>query len=492
MLQQVVVMLVGIILPRFMLKYYGSNINGLITSITQVISYFILIEAGISSSVVYNLYKPLAERNWDKVSGIVSATKSTYKRLGYIFLGLSIPFAFLYPFISTIKELSKLEVVILVMIIGVSGAMEFFTLAKYRVIITASQNSYIISLATAISTIVNAAIIISLSIFRINIVLIKFIAISAILIRCVILDTYAKITFKQVNYDAPPDYSALNKRWDACFMQILFSVQSGAPIIIATIFLTYEQVSVYSIFNMIFAGLMGVFNIFVNGAFTSIGDLMARKMKDRLRKVYAELQTAYYSVVAIVYAITVVTINDFVRLYVSGVVNAMAYDRPTVGIIFTLVGLAQMMQTPQGLMTTAAGMFKEVKKQSIIHALIIVIGGSIAGAMWGLEGILVVALLANIYRFIYYAFFVSEYIIKNTSIYPFFQLMKVLVVFFINVAINYAIKFTPATFNEWIAKAVAFGIFDLIIVIFIVFFFERDNSKNIARRLLLIKKPTNS
>ena len=66
-LLQVITMLSGFIIPRVMLDIYGSEINGLISSITQFINYFMLVEAGLSAAVVYSLYKPLAEKDYTKI-----------------------------------------------------------------------------------------------------------------------------------------------------------------------------------------------------------------------------------------------------------------------------------------------------------------------------------------------------------------------------------------------------------------------------------------
>ena len=54
-LLQIVNMAVGFILPKIMLVYYGSEINGLVSSITQFITYFSLVEAGLSSAAIYAL-----------------------------------------------------------------------------------------------------------------------------------------------------------------------------------------------------------------------------------------------------------------------------------------------------------------------------------------------------------------------------------------------------------------------------------------------------
>ena len=60
---QVLTMVSGIIVPRLMLVYYGSEINGLVSSIVQFISYFNIVEAGLGGAVIFSLYKPLADRN---------------------------------------------------------------------------------------------------------------------------------------------------------------------------------------------------------------------------------------------------------------------------------------------------------------------------------------------------------------------------------------------------------------------------------------------
>lgn len=43
---QFIVLLLGIIVPRLMLTGYGSDINGLISTIGQIFTYMALLEAG--------------------------------------------------------------------------------------------------------------------------------------------------------------------------------------------------------------------------------------------------------------------------------------------------------------------------------------------------------------------------------------------------------------------------------------------------------------
>lgn len=77
-LLQVVTMVAGFITPRFLLMAYGSDVNGLISSINQFITYFNLVEAGLSSAAVYSLYKPIAENDHGKINRIVTAARNFY------------------------------------------------------------------------------------------------------------------------------------------------------------------------------------------------------------------------------------------------------------------------------------------------------------------------------------------------------------------------------------------------------------------------------
>ena len=77
-LLQVFTVAAGFIIPRIILVNYGSEINGLVTSITQFIAYFNLVEAGLAGAAVYALYKPLADKDHKSINAVLSATNKFY------------------------------------------------------------------------------------------------------------------------------------------------------------------------------------------------------------------------------------------------------------------------------------------------------------------------------------------------------------------------------------------------------------------------------
>ena len=82
----VVVMLFGFLAPRLIIKFYGSEVNGLQATITQVINIILLLQSGSATAAIYSLYKPIADSNNDEISKNLSSSVMYFERLAVVFL----------------------------------------------------------------------------------------------------------------------------------------------------------------------------------------------------------------------------------------------------------------------------------------------------------------------------------------------------------------------------------------------------------------------
>ncbi len=64
LLLQICSIIGGFIVPHIIINYFGSNVNGLVSSLNQFLSYISLLEGGITSVVMANLYKPLSQKKY--------------------------------------------------------------------------------------------------------------------------------------------------------------------------------------------------------------------------------------------------------------------------------------------------------------------------------------------------------------------------------------------------------------------------------------------
>ncbi|MFR1295914.1 MAG: hypothetical protein ACLSBH_11075 [Coprobacillus cateniformis] len=69
-----------------MLITYGSDVNGLVSSITQMLGFITLLDLGIGAVVQASLYKPLSQKNNKQISLIFSSAQKYFQIIAKILL----------------------------------------------------------------------------------------------------------------------------------------------------------------------------------------------------------------------------------------------------------------------------------------------------------------------------------------------------------------------------------------------------------------------
>lgn len=483
MAYQIIAMIAGFITPKAMLNTYGSEINGLISSILQFITYFNLVEAGLSAATVYSLYKPLANKDYKGINRVLIAARNFYYKSGWIFLALTISLAFLYPVFVKTDELSNELVGLLVIFLGATGVLDFFVMAKYRTLLTADQKNYVISIASTVSLVITTIIVIVCSHFNVNVVIMRGIAISPILIKALILAIYVRKKYEYINFEGTPDNSAMSKRWDALFLECLGAVHKGAPVVLATIFTSLKLVSVYSIFNMVVGAISSIFSIFTTGLPAAFGEIIAKGESEVLQKSIQKFEFMYYNMITCVYTVAVIMIMPFITLYTAGVED-VDYNIPILGFLFVLDGLLYNAKSPQGMLIISAGKYKETKYRTLIQAIIIVVFGLVLAPILGLEGIVIASICANLYRTIEIVFYVNRNITHLPKLPTYKKQLIMIFVFTIGTIVKYSVNLNIDTVFSWVVVATGVTIAVLLVQMLLAFMFEK---KELIDFLSLIK-----
>ena len=90
LLLQIFTIISGFIIPRLILGAFGSETNGLVSSLNQFLNYVTLLEGGLNSVIMASLYKPLAQKDTAKVSSVVKTSTRFFRRISYVFIGYAI------------------------------------------------------------------------------------------------------------------------------------------------------------------------------------------------------------------------------------------------------------------------------------------------------------------------------------------------------------------------------------------------------------------
>ena len=76
---QVVLISLSFLLPRLYLENFGSEVNGVLSTIKQIFMYLFLLEAGVGLATTQALYKRIGEKDYKSANEVLSRA-ATLKR----------------------------------------------------------------------------------------------------------------------------------------------------------------------------------------------------------------------------------------------------------------------------------------------------------------------------------------------------------------------------------------------------------------------------
>lgn len=491
---QITAMVMGFITPRLMILYYGSEVNGLIVSVTEFLTYFKMVEAGLAAAAIVALYKPLADGDHIAVSGVVSAARQFYQKAGWIFCGITLFFAAAYPFVVPVCDvngirMSALSEMLLILAMGLSGALEFFTLSRYRVLLTADQKTYVVSLTSMTSLLLSTALIVALPYLGASATVVRLAASLTILVRSVILSRYVKKHYPEVNPTAPPNKLALSKRWDALYFELTDVFQQGAGVILTSLITRDASIlSVYGLYHMVTVGLWGVLKMGTTGIYSIFGNLLVSEDKPAFQRAYRDFECLYHTLCSILFGVAAILIVPFVNLYTHGVED-VNYNVPVMGLLIIAEAVSNHGKMPMDLMISSSGAFREVRRHCVIQVAATVIFGSALG-LWGLQygvvtsvcGILTGIIISNLIRTGLQLSFVP----KHVTGLPWQDSLRRIIRMFVTVAVIAApcLIFVdpPRRFFSWFMYAVMLALYAGAIAFASAWLFDRGTLKSLFSR----------
>lgn len=388
----------GLILPKLFILTYGSEINGLISSIRQFLAYLNLVEAGVGYASMAMLYLPIKLNDYAGINSILSASRIYYNKSGMKFILLVLALSIIYPFFI-LDQISWFSAFFMVLILGVSGVSEFFLIGKYRVFLTAAQKGYVISFTQAGAVFVNILVSFILMSLKVSPIALQFFTSILYVLRFLLIKMYIEKKYKQIKYYSEPNFDALSKKDDVLIHQIVNLVLSNTPTIIITIFLGLKEVSIFSIYFLVYNMVIMLLSVFTNGFQAIFGDIISESRKDLLASNFHLFEFLFFMITAITFVPVAILYMPFIELYTYGISDAN-YIRPQLAILFTFIGMLHNSRIPSMIIVNTAGLFKETKSTAITEAILSLVISLIAVRYFGLEGVLFGWVLAYLYRIV--------------------------------------------------------------------------------------------
>lgn len=427
---QIVALICGFILPKQILLYFGSDVNGLVSSISRFLSVIVFMEMGVGPVIQSNLYKPLAEKDNDTISKIVVSAERFYKRIAYIFLVYIVILTIYFPRIN--GDFDYWFTASLIIIISISTFAQYYFGITYQVFLNADQKSYVQTSLQLLSVVLNTIVCLVMMKLGSSLHLMKLASAGVYVIRPIVQNIYVNRKY-QINHSIQFEGEPIQQKWNG-FAQHLTSVVSGVvDVVLLTLFSTYQNVSIYSVYFLVVNGITNMFMVAVSGLEALFGNMLVKKEHKLLLSTFEGVESVMHAAVTIIYVATAILIAPFVSVYINGISDANAYYLPVFGALLTCAYAAQCLRIPYFRMVKAAGHYKQTQLGSFIAMMINIVVSVILVFRYGLIGVAGGTIVAMFF----YTLYVAWYLRKNIINRPFNHIVKHFVVDVIVAVLSY-------------------------------------------------------
>jgi len=407
---QFVVVIYGFIVPQIIISNFGSSVNGLISSITQFLAYITLLESGFGPVVKATLYQPIAKKDNKTIKNILKASEKFFRTIAGIFIVYIIALTIIYPILVR-NEFSNVYTISLILIIAISTFAEYFFGMTYRLYLQAEQKTYIISIIQVFTYILSTITIVILAKLNVSIQIIKLVSSIIFVLRPLLQNYYVRKKYNMNLKDAEGNYK-IKQKWDGLAQHVAAVIHSNTDITILTFFCSLTEVSVYSVYYLVVAGIRKIIEAFSSGIDASWGDMIAKNEYKNLNEKFDLYEVLYFIVCTIVFASAIVLIVPFVSVYTRDI-NDANYIRYTFGYLIVISEFIWAIRLPYSSIILAAGHFKETRIGAWIEAISNIVISIVLVFKFGIIGVTIGTIVAMIIRTIEFIYHTNKYILKR-------------------------------------------------------------------------------
>ena len=405
---QIVTIVSGFIIPRLLLKTFGSEVNGLISSLNQFLNYITLIEGGVTGVILASMYKPINDKNKDKVNRVIVATNNFFRKVAIIFVIYTLILSILYPII--VKSNFSFEYVCtLTLILSINLFMQYFFSLTWKTFLRADKKVYYTSLVQILCIVLNTiATAILIKIWP-NIHAIKLMAALIYMLQPLLFNIYINKHY-EIDKKVDPDEKALSQRWNGFGINIAGFIHNNTDAVVLTLFTDLKSVSIYSVYYLVTSGLKRLIQSISEGIIPTLGHAYVSGDKERLNNVFDIYEIIIFFATFILFTAGGLLITPFVQIYTKGI-NDANYYQLALGWLLILSEMVFCIKEPYVNMAYSANKFKEISKYAYFEATINIVLSIILVNKVGVIGVAIGTLVAMTFRTIVHIVYLKNNIL---------------------------------------------------------------------------------
>ena len=384
-----IINLLNFVQGRYFIEYLGVETLGMMKLFTQLLTYLNIVEMGLGTSSTFALYKPLANKDYNKLSIVVSTIEDIYNKIAILLLILGTLCVPIIPFFMKVSNFSN--EIYFYWILYVINTVSTYLFIKYVILFTANQELLYVKT-------IQSNCIIFFKILQIFCI-IKYHSFF-IFIILMIADNLTQWIFFKFHYKNKYFYidktkerfpEIKNNMKNLVWHKLGWIVVSNTDLILISKFTSLEIVGIYASYQMIIYVLRTIMEILLNIISPKIGKFIAQHTKIEIYEKYIKANILYCFISTFLTYCTYILIDSFIKLWLGDIISLSSFTIKLICFNLWIVLFRGILI----IFKDNSGFFDDIRTP-ILESVINLILSIILGLKFRLDGVIIGTIISSL------------------------------------------------------------------------------------------------
>lgn len=440
-ISNIITIFVGFVMQTVFIKTLGTEYLGVDKLFLNIISMLSIVDLGLGTAIIYNMYEPVESNNIKKIKSIMQFYKKAYRVITLLvgIIGIA-----LIPFLGLIvNDVTINENITIIYILFLLDMICSYIMSYKRSIFYADQKNYVIIISRiCYLTIMNSLLLVVLLTIK-NYYLYLIIKVIMRLFENIAISMIAD---RKYPYLKDKDIVPLeNDIKDDIFLKIkglLFHkigsfLVLGTDNIIISGFLGVVQVGYYSNYRIIINSVLETINQGFSAITSSIGNLLIKDNREKSFNIYKKIDFLNFWISSFCTICIFIIIESFIRVWLG---EEFILSK-LVLVVLVLNFYLSSIRSPMNSFKEAAGIFHEDRFIPIVESIINIVASIVFLKYFGLAGVFMGTILSGLVLHLYsYPKFVYKNLFNKSYLDYLKRFIEKLLIMIITLGITYCVS----------------------------------------------------
>ena len=397
---QILLIILGFVSRTIFLRVLSIEYLGIQGLFSDILSLLSMADLGFNTSMTFSLYKPLAEKDTNTISGLINFYKKVYRIIAITIFLIGV---LLIPFLKFIVNLENtLPHISLYYFLYLLNTVASYLVVYKTIILQADQKAHIV---TKYSSIFNTLQTICMLVFLIithNFLIYLSVQVIFTYFSNFYISSVASRLYPYINDEVSLPKDKTKGIFDNIKSVFIYKVSSvlinATDNTLISIIIGTVATGLYSNYTMIILKLTSLINTVFYSLTSSLGNLIITEGKEKRFQIFQVLQTVSNIFCIVCVTIVLFLVQDFIKIWLG---NEYLLDNMVVYAI-VLNFYFSISLLPIWVFREATGLYNQIKYVMLITAILNLIISIALGNLIGLSGILLGTSISRILTYFWY------------------------------------------------------------------------------------------